>query len=221
MNHDDGRRTSPTSTRTPASRSLHSVLSEVRACTACADFLPLGPRPLLQLSESATILIIGQAPGVRAHRTGVPFSDASGDRLREWMGLGPDEFYDEKLVAIVPMGLCYPGRLGGGDAPPRRDCVRLWHDQLLALLPEVTLTLLLGAYAQSHVLGRARVADRVRNFREYLPQFFPLPHPSWRSRLWEAKNPWFRDEVIPALRSAIERLASTRGIVISNQATNA
>jgi len=185
--------------------SLESVLNAARACTACADFLPLGPRPLLQVSASATILIAGQAPGSKAHRTGVPFSDEAGDRLREWMGFTHDEFYDENTVAIIPMGFCYPGRVAGGDAPPRKECARLWRDQLLNLLPQVSLTLLLGAYAQDHVLGPAPVARRVQNFREYLPQFFPLPHPSWRSRLWEGKNPWFRDEVIPALRSSVQR----------------
>jgi uracil-DNA glycosylase len=184
---------------------LQSVLNEVRACTACADSLPLGPRPLLQLSASATILIAGQAPGSKAHRTGIPFSDEAGDRLREWMGFTHDEFYDEKTVAIIPMGFCYPGRSPGGDAPPRKECARLWRDQLLSLLPQVSLTLLLGAYAQNHVLGPAPVARRVKDFRDYLPQFFPLPHPSWRSRLWEEKNPWFRVQAVPSLRLAIER----------------
>jgi uracil-DNA glycosylase len=185
--------------------SLESLLNDVRACTACLGSLPLGPRPLVQASSSATILIIGQAPGARAHHSGVPFSDESGDRLREWMGLSVEQFYDDELVAIVPMGFCYPGRLGGGDAPPRLECARLWHDRVLALMPQVNLTLLLGAHAQNRVLGPAPVARRVRNFRDYLPWRFPLPHPSWRSRLWEQKNPWFRDDLIPALRSAIER----------------
>jgi uracil-DNA glycosylase family 4 len=190
--------------RTSRAGPIETLLNEVRACTACIDALPLGPRPLLQASASATILIIGQAPGARAHRSGVPFSDPSGDRLREWMGISNDEFYDEKTVAIVPMGFCYPGRLGGGDAPPRRECAPLWRDQLLALLPRVRLTLLLGTHAQNHVLGPAPVARRVKDFGDYLPRYFPLPHPSWRSRLWEEKNPWFREDVIPALRSAIE-----------------
>jgi uracil-DNA glycosylase family 4 len=184
--------------------SLEALLKRVRACTACLDGLPLGPRPLLQASASATILIVGQAPGCRAHQTGVPFSDASGDRLREWMGLSQDDFYDDRRVAIVPMGFCYPGRLASGDAPPRKECTNLWRAELLAMLPEVSLTLLLGTYAQNHVLGPGALATRVRNFRDYLPAYFPLPHPSWRSRLWEDRNAWFRREVIPELRAAIE-----------------
>jgi uracil-DNA glycosylase len=184
---------------------LAALLARVRACSACASALPLGPRPILQLSTSATILVASQAPGSKVHQTGVPFSDASGDRLREWMGLSSDEFYDEESVAIMPMGFCYPGRLGGGDAPPRAECAHLWRDQLLRLLPAVRLTLLVGSYAQQHVLGPGALTSRVRDFRDYLPGYFPLPHPSWRSRIWEDKNPWFRDDVVPALRSAIER----------------
>jgi uracil-DNA glycosylase family 4 len=183
--------------------SLDALLKRVRACTACIEDLPMGPRPLLQASAGATVLIIGQAPGSRAHQTGIPFSDASGDRLREWMGLSHDDFYDRR-VAIVPMGFCYPGRLASGDAPPRKECTTLWRAELLAMLPEVRLTLLLGTYAQNHVLGQGAMATRVRKFRDYLPAYFPLPHPSWRSRLWEEQNPWFRQEVIPELRAAIE-----------------
>jgi uracil-DNA glycosylase len=187
------------------SETLAALLAKVRACSACASALPLGPRPILQLSTSASILIASQAPGSKVHQTGVPFSDVSGDRLREWMGLSTDEFYDEKTVAIMPMGFCYPGRLGGGDAPPRAECVHLWRNQLLQLLPAVRLTLLVGSYAQQHVLGPGAITPRVKNFRDYLPDYFPLPHPSWRSRIWEEKNSWFREDVLPALRSAIER----------------
>jgi len=192
------------------SETLAELLARVRACSACAGALPLGPRPVLQLSASATILIASQAPGSKVHETGVPFSDVSGDRLREWTGLPDDEFYDEKTVAIMPMGFCYPGRGGGGDAPPRAECVHLWRNQLLRLLPEVRLTLLVGSYAQQHVLGQGAITPRVRNFRDYLPDYFPLPHPSWRSRIWEEKNPWFRADVLPALRFAIERARSGR-----------
>lgn len=190
---------------------LASLLTHVRACRACATALPLGPRPILQLASSATILIASQAPGSRAHETGVPFSDKSGGRLREWMGLSNDEFYEERAVAILPMGFCYPGRLNGGDAPPRRECVSLWRNQLLQLLPAVRLTLLVGSYAQQHVLGPGAITPRVRNFRDYLPDYFPLPHPSWRSGIWETKNPWFRDNVLPALRSAVQHARSERG----------
>ena len=190
------------------SESLATLLAEVRACSACADVLPLGPRPILQVSTTATVLIASQAPGSRAHRTGVPFSDSSGDRLRDWMGVTDEQFYDETTIAIVPMGFCYPGRSGGGDAPLRRECAQLWRGRLMDLLPEVRLTLLVGSYAQRHLLGPGSTTERVRNFRDYLPRFFPLPHPSWRSRIWEEKNPWFRQDVIPALRSAV---AEARG----------
>lgn len=184
---------------------LAALVAKVKACDACASVLPLGPRPTLQLSTTATILIASQAPGVKVHHTGVPFSDPSGDRLREWMGVSADEFYDEKSVAILPMGFCYPGRSGGGDAPPRRECAALWRDQILQLLPAVRLTLLVGSYAQHHVLGPGPLTPRVKNFRDYLPDSFPLPHPSWRSRMWEEKNPWFATDVLSALRSAVER----------------
>jgi len=189
---------------------LDALLAKVRACSACADALPLGPRPVLQLTTGATILVASQAPGSKVHQTGVPFSDASGERLREWMGLSADEFYDEKTVAIMPMGFCYPGRSGGGDAAPRTECVDLWRNRLLQLLPAVRLTLLVGSYAQQHVLGPGAITPRVRNFRDYLPQYFVLPHPSWRSRMWEEKNPWFAQDVLPALRSAIAAVRSVR-----------
>jgi uracil-DNA glycosylase len=189
---------------------LASLIAEVRACRVCAHALPLDPRPILQLSSKATILIASQAPGSRAHATGVPFSDESGDRLREWMQWSKEKFYDEGSVAIVPMGFCYPGRTNGGDAAPRQECARLWRHRLLSLLPAVRLTLLVGSYAQQHVLGPGLITERVRNFRDYLPDLFPLPHPSWRSRMWERKNPWFGEDTLPALRSAVERARNTQ-----------
>ena len=143
------------------SESLAALLTEVRACSACADVLPLGPRPILQLSTTATILVASQAPGSRAHQTGVPFSDASGDRLRDWMGLTDAQFYDETTIARVPMGFCYPGRSGGGDAPPRKECAQLWRGRMMELLPEVRLTLLVGSYAQLHLLGPGSTTERV------------------------------------------------------------
>ena len=183
---------------------LDSLLAEVRACRACASVLPFGPRPVVQLSPTARILIASQAPGTKVHDSGIPFSDASGDRLREWMGVSTDEFYDERRVAIVPMGLCYPGRLpGGGDAPPRPECAPLWRERLLAQMPDLGLTLLVGAFAQTHALGPGRMTERVMSFRDHLPAIFPLPHPSWRSRHWAADNPWFDADVLPALRSAV------------------
>lgn len=185
-------------------KTLDSLLLDVRACRACADLLPLGPRPVLQISETARILIAGQAPGTKVHESGIPFADASGDHLREWMGVSPDEFYDASLIAIVPMAFCYPGRApGGGDAPPRPECAPLWREALLAHLPNLRLTLLVGTYAQDYALGRGTMTERVRNFRGQPAGIFPLPHPSWRSRHWAARNPWFGAEVLPALRLAV------------------
>ena len=184
---------------------FNSLLAEVRACRAFADVLPLGPRPVVQISPTARVLIASQAPGTRVHDTGVPFSDASGDRLREWMGLSEGEFYDERKIAIVPMGLCYPGRLqGGGDAPPRHECAPLWRDQLLAQMPDLRLTLLVGIHAQTYALGNGKMTDRVIGFRDLAPGIFPLPHPSWRVRRWMSSNLWFEREVIPALQSALQ-----------------
>lgn len=190
-------------------KTLDSLLGEVRACRACADVLPLGPRPVVQISATARILIASQAPGTKVHASGIPFSDASGDRLRDWMGVPEETFYDERRVAIVPMGFCYPGRSpGGGDAAPRPECAPLWRDRLLAYMPNLRLTLLVGTYAQTDALGQGKMTERVMRFRDHLPTGFPLPHPSWRSRHWAAKNPWFDAEVLPALRDAV-RLALT------------
>jgi len=185
---------------------FQSLIGEVRSCSACADVLPLGPRPVFQASQTATLLIASQAPGTKVHASGIPFSDASGDRLREWTGLSREQFYDSGCVAIVPMGLCYPGRASsGGDAPPRRECAPLWRNRLLAGMPAVRLTLLVGSYAQASVLEPGAMTQRVRDFRSYLPFYFPLPLPSWRSRIWANRNPWFATEVLPALREAVTR----------------
>lgn len=186
---------------------LAALLRRIKACTACAAHLPLGPRPVLHVSPRARLLIASQAPGTKVHETGISFNDASGDRLRSWLNMDRSTFYDPEKVALVPMGFCYPGRLPqGGDRPPRRECAPLWREEVLAELPNIRLTLLVGAYAQDYVLGAGRVSDRVAHFRDYLPQFFPLPHPSWRTGAWERKNPWFGDEVLPALRKEV-RLA--------------
>ena len=182
---------------------FETLVAEVRACRACADSLPLGPRPVFQASPTARILIASQAPGTKVHASGIPFDDQSGDRLREWTGLSRAEFYDAAKVAIVPLGLCYPGRGSGGDAPPRPECAPLWRDRLLRQMPDIRLTLLIGSHAQDHVLGKAPMTERVRDFRDHLPAFFPLPHPSWRSRIWAARNPWFEAEILPALRAQL------------------
>lgn len=183
------------------------LLAEVRNCRACVDTLPLGARPVFQLSRSARLLIASQAPGTKAHASGIPFDDASGDRLRDWIGLSKEEFYDARRIAILPMGLCYPGRAANsGDAPPRAECAPLWREKLLEQMPALRLTLLVGGYAQAHVLGPGAVTDRVRNFHACLPDYFPLPHPSWRSRHWAAKNEWFEADVLPALRKRVRRI---------------
>lgn len=188
---------------------LDSLLTDVRACRACADVLPLGPRPVVQISTTARILIASQAPGTKVHESGIPFSDASGVRLREWMGLSEDQFYDESMIAILPMGMCYPGRVhGGGDAPPRVECAPLWRVRLLDQMPALRLTLLVGTYAQNYALGPGAMTERIMGFQRYLPKYFPLPHPSWRTRSWVAKNPWFEAKVLPALRSALQRASA-------------
>ncbi len=183
---------------------LEHIAAEARACRVCAAHLPLGPRPVVRASETARLLIIGQAPGTKVHETGIPWNDPSGDRLRRWLEMEPEVFYDESRIAIVPMGLCYPGRLpNGGDAPPRKECAPLWHPRLFAAMPHIRLTLLVGTYALAHTLGPGAMADRVRRFREYLPRYFPLPHSSWRTTAWERRNPWFIEDVLPALREAV------------------
>ena len=190
---------------------MHALLDEVRACTHCAAHLPLGPRPVLRAAPTARLLIIGQAPGTRVHETGIPWNDRSGERLRTWLQMDAETFYDEARVAIVPMGFCYPGVLPrGGDCPPRPECAPLWHERLLAGLPEIALTLLIGQYAQAHYLGPRRgktLTETVRRHAEFAADgLLPLPHPSWRTTGWEKKNPWFGTELLPALRQRLAAL---------------
>jgi uracil-DNA glycosylase len=190
--------------------SLSSLLRDVRACRRCAAELPLGPRPVLRVAGTARLLILSQAPGRKVHESGVPWDDASGIRLREWLMLEAADFHDEAKVAIMPMGFCYPGSTkNGGDRPPRAECAPLWHKPLLEHLPKLGLTLLVGHYAQRHYLGSARKAsmtETVKAFAEYGPKFFPLPHPSWRSTIWMRENRWFEEVTLPALRKAIGRV---------------
>lgn len=180
------------------------------ACTFCARHLPLGPRPIHQLHEQARILVTSQAPGTKAHLSGIPFEDASGERLRDWLGLERDRFYDPTQLAILPMGLCYPGRLPrGGDCPPRPECAPLWHPRILPRFTNLRLRLLVGSYAVRFVLGgRMPLAERVARHAETLPAHFPLPHPSWRTLVWAKRHPWFDEEVIPALRREVHRALS-------------
>lgn len=186
---------------------MEEAATAASACTLCAPHLPLGPRPIHQLHARARILITSQAPGTKAHLSGIPFEDASGERLRDWLGLGRDIFYDPTKVAILPMGLCYPGRLPrGGDCPPRPECAPLWHPRVLPRFTDLRLRLLVGSYAVRFVLGaKVPLSQRVADYAQALPAHFPLPHPSWRTLVWAKRNPWFDTAVLPALRREVER----------------
>ncbi len=188
---------------------LAALVAAARACQVCAAHLPHGPRPVLRAAASARLLIVGQAPGSKVHATGIPWNDPSGDRLRDWLTLDRETFYDERRIAIVPMGFCYPGRDSrGGDLPPRPECAPLWHPPLRAALTGVGLTLLVGQYAQAHYLGRRRrpsLTETVRAWADYGPDILPLPHPSWRNTGWLKKNPWFEAELLPELRARVRR----------------
>lgn len=184
---------------------LDTLAAAARGCTLCAAALPLGPRPVFRVSPTARLLIISQAPGTKVHASGLPFDDASGDRLRGWMGIGRDTFYDSTKMAFLPMGFCYPGRLPkGGDAPPRPECAPAWHGKFLVLLPAVELILLVGGYAQRRYLGKGSMTAHVQSGAG--ERFMPLPHPSWRTSGWEAKNPWFAETILPHLRGEVARL---------------
>ena len=186
--------------------SLSRVSAEARACTLCAEELPFRPKPVFLVGRGARLLIVGQAPGRRVHETGIPWNDPSGDVLREWLALERAEFYDTSRIAIVPTGLCYPGTVGGVDLPPCRKCAPEWQPRFRAALPALGLTLLVGSYAQAFYLKERRkrtLGETVRAFREYLPEFFVLPHPSWRNQRWLKGNPWFAAEVLLALRRRV------------------
>jgi uracil-DNA glycosylase len=186
---------------------LDALLAEIRACHACRD-LPLGPRPILRGKSSARLLIASQAPSPRVHVSGLPFDDPSGDRLRNWLGVDRATFYDESRIAIIPMGFCYPGRDDkGGDLPPRKECAKLWRTRLFEALPDFDLTLTIGHYAQAWHLGKKMpMTETVRDYRAYLPKFFPLPHPSWRNTGWLKRNPWFEAQALPELRARVAGL---------------
>lgn len=188
---------------------LESLLAEIRKCRACAGSLPHEPRPYVSGSATARALIIGQAPGSKVHASGIGWDDDSGDRLRGWLGIDRDTFYDVTRIAQMPSGFCYPGKGNGGDLPPRPECAPKWHGRMLAGLPRVRLTLLVGMHAQKRYLPRGFAPNMtlaVRQWRDALPGLFPLPHPAWRSRMWMARNPWFEAEVLPDLRARMAAL---------------
>ncbi len=189
---------------------IAALVEAARACRVCAAQLPLGPRPILRVGSCARVLIVGQAPGTRVHESGIPWDDASGKRLRDWLDLEPKIFYDQERIAILPMGLCYPGRdPRGGDNPPRPECAPLWHPPLRAALGRIAVTLLVGRYAQAYYLGARRstsLTETVRAWRDYGPELLPLPHPSWRNTAWLKRNPWFEAELLPDLRARIHAL---------------
>lgn len=189
-------------------QNLDALLKDIRACRICAPYLPHGVRPVLRASATAKIVIVSQAPGIRVHNTGLSFNDPSGDRLRDWLGMDRDTFYDESRVAVIGMGFCFPGYdAHGGDKPPRKECAPQWQDRLFAVLPEVKLTLLVGSYAQDwHLKGRTKenMTATVKAWREYTPRYLPLPHPSWRNNGWIKKNPWFEAELLPYLRRRVK-----------------
>lgn len=190
------------------SQKLNTLLQNIHNCKICEAHLPLGPRPVLSVSPSAKILVIGQAPGTKVHNTGIPWNDPSGDKLREWMDVDRETFYDNSRIAIMPMGLCYPGKGKSGDLPPRKECAPQWHEQVLSYLPNLELTLLIGQYAQKYYLENTSktLTETVKRWREFGPTYLPTPHPSPRNRLWLKKNAWFEEEVVPELRRRLNTL---------------
>ncbi|MEM7652562.1 MAG: uracil-DNA glycosylase family protein [Pseudomonadota bacterium] len=186
--------------------SLEAALAAARACTVCRDELPHEPRPVVRMEGTAGILLIGQAPGRRVHESGIPWNDPSGDRLREWMQVSSEVFYDSAKIAIMPMGFCYPGTEKGADLPPRKECAPAWHDRLLPHLKHVRVTILIGSYAQARYLAHRKptMTETVRNWRETQPETWVLPHPSWRNTAWMKKNPWFESELLPVFRQQVQ-----------------
>lgn len=199
---------------------LESCRQEIRSCRRCRDNpagvqLPHEPNPVVRLSASARICIAGQAPGIRVHESSLPFNDPSGDRLRQWMGVDREVFYDDRQVAIVPMGFCFPGwDAKGGDLPPRKECKELWHDRLFSLMPQIELILVIGQYAQRYHMNELRMKTLTETVRKAVeifqnsqkPQLLPLPHPSWRNSGWLKRNPWFEEQVLPLLKQEVTRL---------------
>lgn len=190
---------------------MKELLEEIRKCKVCLPELPGGVNPVIEASTESKIAIIGQAPGRIVHKSGIPWQDKSGDRLREWLNVSEEQFYNPKIFAIIPMGFCYPGKGKSGDLPPRKECAPLWHQKLFNSIPNLQLSLLIGAYAQSYYLGNRKMktlTETVKNFAEYLPQYLPLPHPSPRNNIWLSKNKWFEHKVLHLLREEIRAFAN-------------
>ena len=186
-----------------------TLLEEIRACKICADHLPLGPNPVVQVSPKSKIIIIGQAPGLKVHESSKPWDDKSGERLRSWLGVDNEAFYDADKIALIPMGFCYPGKGKSGDLPPRKECAPQWHDPLLNMLEKVELTILIGQYAQQYYLGdrlKPTLTETVKSFEEYLPNHIVLPHPSPRNNIWMKKNQWFEKDLLPVLKMIVEKI---------------
>ncbi|HCG5574660.1 TPA: uracil-DNA glycosylase family protein [Vibrio parahaemolyticus] len=188
--------------------SLENLLQQVRACQICAESLPLGTNPVVQAGKNARILIIGQAPGTKVHSTSIPWNDPSGDRLRQWLDIDKDVFYDPNRIAIVPMGFCYPGKGNSGDLPPRKECAPTWHKKILEQLPNIELTLLIGQFSQQYYLTNKpkTLTQTVQQWQDWEPEFIPLPHPSPRNTLWLKKNPWFESEVVPYIQQRVHSM---------------
>ncbi len=186
--------------------SLIDLMSEVKSCQLCDGLLPHSPKPVFSASSSARLLIIGQAPGAKVHESGIPWADQSGDRMRQWLNISKRVFYDKTKVALMPMGFCYPGKGSSGDLPPRPECASQWHEKLLIEMSNIRLTLLVGQYAQRYYLEKCArsLTETVADWREHLPQYFPLPHPSPRNNIWLGKNPWFEEEVLPNLQERVQ-----------------
>lgn len=201
---------------------MDRLLSEIRNCSLCKDFLPNAPKPIIQASTTSKIVIIGQAPGQKVQDSGIPWDDASGNNLREWLGIDKQLFYNEKIFALIPMGFCFPGAMKSGDLPPRPECAPHWHQQVLHSMSEVKLTLLIGQYAQNYYLknsSKKTLTETVKNYGEYLPDFLPLPHPSPRNNIWQKKNKWFKESLIQVLQDKVESIlteneSSTAGNIV-------
>ena len=188
---------------------MQTLLDEIQQCTICIDSLPHGPYPVVSFNENSRILIIGQAPGSKVHKTGIPWDDPSGRQLRSWLGVSDEEFYDPNKFGLVPMGFCYPGKGKGGDLPPRPECAPKWHSTILKELKNVQLTILIGQYSQKYYLKKSfkeNLTNTVKAYEEYLPDYFPLPHPSPRNRFWQSKNPWFNSAVVDHLQQNVYRI---------------